>query len=138
MAATHAADALPAAGKSNTRTSTKGKHMQENPEMPEPAVNLRSTEDSDDTAVTMRPADGTRDRPAALPQLPPGGRLLPADEAIELLIVGDHPDSGGGSVALDAALIDGLRARRVIGCLLPDGRIAFTVPTGPTGPTPPA
>jgi hypothetical protein len=38
-----------------------------------------------------------------LPDLPPGARLLSPDEAVDLLVTGDHPDSDTGTVALDSA-----------------------------------
>jgi hypothetical protein len=65
----------------------------------------------------------------SLPHLPPGARFLAVDEAVELLVTGDHPEAGGGSVALDSALIAGLRDGLIVACLLPDGRIAFTRPS---------
>ena len=64
-----------------------------------------------------------------LPDLPAGAQLLDADEVIDALVTGDHTDAATGSVALDAALIDALRAGLIMACRLPDGRIAFT-PTG--------
>lgn len=64
-----------------------------------------------------------------LPDLPAGARLLSVDEVIDTLVTGDHADASRGSVALDAALIDALRAGQMVACRLADGRIAFT-PTG--------
>lgn len=61
-----------------------------------------------------------------LPDLPPGARILPADEAVELLVTGDHPQAGAGSLALDGALVAALRDGLVVACQLPDGQIAFT------------
>jgi hypothetical protein len=61
-----------------------------------------------------------------LPDLPPGARLLSADEAIDTLVTGDHVSAGDGSLALDAALIDALRAGLVTASRLPDGQIALT------------
>ena len=59
-------------------------------------------------------------------QPPPGGRLLTPDEAIELIVTGDHPGSITGGVDLDLALIDLLRAGLVAACQFADGRLAFT------------
>jgi len=69
----------------------------------------------------------------SLPDLPPGARLLTADEAVELLLVSDHPDARRGSIALDGALIEGLRRGLIVACQLPDGRIAFTRPSADPG-----
>ena len=67
------------------------------------------------------------------PQAPPGGRLLTVDEAIELIVIGEHPEAATGNVHLDAALIDTLRSGIVVACRMPDGRLAFSrVP--PTAP----
>jgi hypothetical protein len=70
--------------------------------------------------------DEQRHSPAPAGPLPSGARLLSADEAIDTLAAGDHPDTSGGSIALDVALIDLLRAGRIIACRLSDGRVAFT------------
>jgi hypothetical protein len=64
-----------------------------------------------------------------LPDLPPGARVLTADEAVELLVTGDHSDAGSGTLALDSALIEALRGGLMVACRLPDGRIAFTRPS---------
>lgn len=69
---------------------------------------------------------------SGLPALPPGGRLLSADEAVDLLVTGDHPDSRRGSLILDAAMIDALRDGQIVACLLADGQIAFTRVTAAT------
>lgn len=72
-------------------------------------------------------------------QLPPGGRLLTADEAVELLITGEHPDSTRGTIEFDAALIEALREGWLVACRMPDGQVAFTsVAEDTTGLTPPA
>lgn len=61
-----------------------------------------------------------------LPQLPPGARLLSADEAVDALVAGDHPSSRHGGLDLDGALIDGIRNGQILACRLADGQIAFT------------
>ena len=77
--------------------------------------------------------------PQAAHQPPPGGRLLTADEAVDFLITGDHPDSARGTLAFDAALVEALRAGWLLACRMPDGQIAFTrVAEDSTGLTPPA
>jgi hypothetical protein len=63
-----------------------------------------------------------------LPDLPQGARLLTADEAVEKLVTGDHAGDSQGSVVLDAALIDALRAGLLVASQMPDGQIAFAVP----------
>jgi hypothetical protein len=79
-----------------------------------------------------------RDSPS-LPQLPPGGRLLSADEAVDLLVTGDHPDSRHGSLVVDATLIEAIRQGQIVACLLANGQVAFTRATqNPAGPTNPA
>jgi len=65
----------------------------------------------------------------SLPILPPGARPLTADEAVELLVVGEHRESGSGTIALDSALIEGLRGGLIMACQLSDGRIAFIRPS---------
>ena len=57
---------------------------------------------------------------------PPGARLLSAQEAIDALVTGDHPDSSQGSLAMDGGLLELLRQGEVIACRLRDGRLAFT------------
>jgi len=58
--------------------------------------------------------------------LPPGARLLDADEAIERVTTGDHEKPGGdGSVELDVMLIDLVRAEIVAVALLADGQLAL-------------
>lgn len=64
--------------------------------------------------------------PAVGGALPPGARLLSAQEAVDALVSGDHPESPQGSLAIDGGLIELLRQGRIIACRLPDGRIAFT------------
>jgi hypothetical protein len=61
-----------------------------------------------------------------VPALPPGGRLLSADDAVDLLVIGHHADSRHGSLVLDAALIEAIRNGQVVACLLANGQIAFT------------
>lgn len=79
----------------------------------------------------LHPGDGVdRLNTPGLPQVPAGGRLLPADEAVELLVTGNHPDSGRGNLLLDAALVHGIRSGHIVACLLIDGRIVFTRPAG--------
>jgi hypothetical protein len=87
---------------------------------------------------STRPGD-ERLEASPLPALPPGGRLLSADEAVDLLVTGDHPDSRRGSLILDAAMIEALRAGQIVACLLADGQIAFTrVTQATTDPAHPA
>ena len=80
----------------------------------------------------------------SVPDLPPGARLLSADEAVDLLVTGEHPQAGSGTVVLDSALIDALRHGLIVACQLPDGQIAFTPPrhrarpVTAAGATPPA
>ncbi|MEV4511536.1 hypothetical protein AB0K00_21490 [Dactylosporangium sp. NPDC049525] len=59
------------------------------------------------------------------PDLPAGAQLLSVDEVVDALVTGDHADTATGTVALDAALIDALRAGLLVACRLSDGRIAF-------------
>jgi hypothetical protein len=61
-----------------------------------------------------------------LPDLPPGARLLSPDEAVDLLVTGEHPDSDTGTVALDSALVDGIRSGLIVACQLANGQISFT------------
>jgi len=63
------------------------------------------------------------------PELPPGARLLTADEAVDLLVTGDHPDSDTGTVTLDGALIGAIRSGLIAACQLANGQIGFTRPT---------
>jgi hypothetical protein len=82
-----------------------------------------------DTPANADPgAAGQHQEPAppGLAPLPPGARLLTADEAITAIITGDHPQSDVGSLPLDAAFIDALRLGVLVACRLPDGRLAFT------------
>jgi hypothetical protein len=58
--------------------------------------------------------------------LPPGARLLSAQEAVDALVSGDHPEGPQGGLALDAGLIELLGQGHILACRLPDGRIAFT------------
>ena len=64
--------------------------------------------------------------PAGPGVLPPGARLLSAQEAVDALVSGDHPESARGDLAFDGRLIELLRQGHLIACRLPDGRIAFT------------
>jgi hypothetical protein len=59
-------------------------------------------------------------------QPPPGGRLLTADEAVEILVTGNHPSSARGTLAFDAVLIQALREGWFVACRMPDGQVAFT------------
>ena len=83
-----------------------------------------AAETADDSGPVPRAA-------ATVPDLPAGARLLSADEAVALLVTGEHPEAATGSLALDAALVESLRAGAVLACRLPDGRVAFTRPGGP-------
>jgi hypothetical protein len=65
--------------------------------------------------------------PSGVAPLPPGARLLTADEAITAIVTGDHPQSDVGSLPLDAAFIDALRLGVLVACRLPDGQLAFTL-----------
>lgn len=58
--------------------------------------------------------------------VPPGARPLSAQEAIDALVTGDHPESSQGSLDMDGGLLELLRQGAVIACRLPDGRLAFT------------
>ncbi|GIM90126.1 hypothetical protein [Paractinoplanes toevensis] len=71
------------------------------------------------------------------PPLPAGARLLTADEAVAVLITGEHPDGDRGTLAFDAALVEALRQGWLLACRLPDGQIAFTRPTLDTPGQPP-
>jgi len=62
----------------------------------------------------------------SLPALPPGARPLTADEAVDMLVTGEHPESDSGTITLDSTLIEGLRGGLIVACELSDGRIAFT------------
>jgi hypothetical protein len=64
--------------------------------------------------------------PAGGGALPPGARLLSAQEAVDALVSGDHPQTAQGSLAMDGGLIELLRQGHIIACRLPDGRLAFT------------
>jgi hypothetical protein len=64
--------------------------------------------------------------PAGPGPLPPGARLLSAQQAVEALVSGDHPEGSQGSLAMDGGLIELLRQGYLIACRRPDGRIAFT------------
>jgi hypothetical protein len=79
-----------------------------------------SPANADPGAARQEPA------PPGLAPLPPGARLLTADEAITAIVTGDHPQSDVGSLPLDAAFIDALRLGVLVACRLPDGRLAFT------------
>lgn len=84
--------------------------------------------------------DGTAE--TCPPALPLGARLLSADEAVELLVAGDHHGSDRGALDLDGALIDALRDGQILACLFADGRLAFTPahhdPTATGNPATPA
>ncbi len=74
---------------------------------------------------------------AGTPDLPPGARLLPPDEAVTRIVTGDHPEAARGGVDMDAALVDAVRSGEIIACRLADGRLAFTrVAGGPDRPSP--
>jgi hypothetical protein len=92
------------------------------------------------THDSFEPVEGAQgDIPQVAPQLPPGGRLLTADEAVDVLVTGDHPDSARGTIAFDAALVEALREGWLVACRMPDGQVAFTrVADDPTRLTPPA
>ena len=77
--------------------------------------------------------------PPATPPLPPGARLLTTDEAVELLVTGDHSHTTHGTLEFDAALVEALREGWLVACHMPQGQIAFTrVTEDTTGLTPPA
>ncbi|MEU6022595.1 hypothetical protein [Micromonospora sp. NPDC047134] len=85
------------------------------------------------------PSTGDPNTSTGAPAVPAGGRLLSADEAVDLLVSGDHPDSRLGSVAVDATLVEALRDGRIIACLLVNGQLAFTpTPHTPAAPSTPA
>ncbi|OHV23961.1 hypothetical protein BBK14_23560 [Parafrankia soli] len=58
---------------------------------------------------------------------PPGARILTPDEAAHLIVTGDHPAGGKGSLEIDAALITLVRDGRVRVAQFPDGTLAFAV-----------
>lgn len=53
-------------------------------------------------------------------------RLLTADEAVDRILLGDHPEADSSTVSLDGSLVELLRAGAVTAALRPDGRLAFT------------
>lgn len=58
--------------------------------------------------------------------LPPGARLLDTEEAVRRLVTGDHhKPKAGGSVELDVAFVDFVRAELVAVALTADGQLAF-------------
>ncbi|WP_166793621.1 hypothetical protein [Frankia sp. B2] len=66
-------------------------------------------------------------RPApTVPALPPGARLLTANDAIHMITVGGHAAGQHPDLAVDVTLIDALRAGLILAALMPDGRLAFT------------
>ena len=67
----------------------------------------------------------THPAPSA-PALPPGARLLTADDAIHMITIGDHATEHQPDLALDVTLIDALRAGQILAALMPDDRLAFT------------
>ncbi|TCJ34521.1 hypothetical protein [Parafrankia sp. BMG5.11] len=75
------------------------------------------------TAPTPDPDPGSQ---AGIP-VPPGARLLTPDEAAHLIVTGDHPAGGEGSLQIDAALITLLRDGRVCVAQFPDGSLLFAV-----------
>ena len=83
----------------------------------------------DTTAGADPGAAGQHQQPATAgpAPLPPGAQMLTADEAISLIVTGDHPQSDIGGLAMDAAVIDALRLGVIVACRLPDGRLAFTL-----------
>lgn len=66
--------------------------------------------------------------------LPPGARPLSADAAVDLIVTGHHPEAATGNPALDAVLVEGLRAGLLVACQHADGQLAFTRTDAP--PTP--
>lgn len=71
--------------------------------------------------------EAKRKRPRPVIPLPPGVvRWLTTDEAVEVIVAGDHPEVGAGSLGHDVALIELLRTGRVLAARLSDGRLAFT------------
>ncbi|KDA41073.1 hypothetical protein E0F15_01455 [Frankia sp. B2] len=81
------------------------------------------------TTPTPRPATG-------LPPLPPGARLLSADDAARLIIMGDHPAGQNPDLAYDLGLVDALHRGAILAAHLPDGNLAFTPNPHPHNPTP--
>lgn len=77
-----------------------------------------------DTATGPARPDGAA--APGTPALPPGARLLSADEAVERLVTGDHHGSDCGDLEIDGALIDAVRDGQIVACLFTDGRLAFT------------
>ncbi|MEV8504514.1 hypothetical protein AB0368_06735 [Actinoplanes sp. NPDC051475] len=73
-----------------------------------------------------------------MPALPPGSRLLTADEAVEALITGDHGEAAPGTLELDAALVELLRSGQIVAARMPDQRIAFSPVPAADDQSPPA
>ncbi|OAA19316.1 hypothetical protein UG55_10929 [Frankia sp. EI5c] len=58
--------------------------------------------------------------------LPPGAVALTADELARILATGGHPQDGAGTPDLGAALVELVRAGRLLAVRLPDQRLAFS------------
>jgi hypothetical protein len=59
------------------------------------------------------------------PGLPEGAVRLTVDEAVNAVLLSDHPEGDAGSVEIDTALISMLRRGDVWAIRLSDGRLAF-------------
>lgn len=57
--------------------------------------------------------------------VPPGAELLTPDEAVQAITTQDHPEAASGGIELDGALIELIRAGRVVAARFADGRLAF-------------
>lgn len=62
----------------------------------------------------------------ALPPLPPGARVLAPDDAVHLLVAGNHLTGQHDDLALVVDFIDALHAGLIIAARMPDGTLAFT------------
>lgn len=64
------------------------------------------------------------------PSVPEGATLLTADQAVEAIVQGDHPEAESGGVVMDASLVEAIRAGEIVCARLSDGRLAFTKAEG--------
>jgi len=61
----------------------------------------------------------------SLPPLPPGARYLSADDAIYLIITGDHVTGADSTLARDGVLVAVLRSGWIHAAQMPDGTLTF-------------
>jgi hypothetical protein len=62
--------------------------------------------------------------PTATP-LPDGARLLDTEQAVEAIVLSDHPEAHKGDIEIDNALVTLIRDGRAVVARLADGTLIF-------------